>query len=1395
MLEYKSFEDATTELNKATKVDSLIIIAEHSVFGFNANITYKMSLIKNLLSAINKKSIKDIKLVYNYNVFHEPHRPNDFPYGTMNQPSSEYLDKLPEIIADSLRENSHVENFEFETLIYNKNQNFFAAGQTKYPASIFHFKLSQDALTLKIFQQEAPSFYINTVTPVISNQRSNESNELKITMSPSYNNLLFNTILRRVLEKNIKSLDEYFRQDITGNADLFKYAFPEKALIKSKLSSEETQERIRLRAIDKIKIGSATEELTIDAVDAVITKDQLIGWLDRCTKLKKLIIYNKNFTNEPGAIKDLLPVLAKQTELSELYISVGSEEKAREFFKELADLWANKLKESSDVKEFSCKVSFEKIILEISYSETAKKLIVNNGEKDRFKQPIYFDRTVKTFRNPDLLVSMSDFSSANAGVLYIIEDFFQKMPIRWPDKSNEVSNSKTPENNNSFLSKQKKFNHGLIVIKRLHEDSLEIQNYFKILSTGHPLVNSEPVIEIDLSYTKFKDKDEHYQELIGYIEKCNNLEKIKISHTDLTDQQLSQILGCLKKSAPKLYSLTIEQTKGFGDQSTGKLAEWLGDKSCLIGNLELIGLNLTNQLGGLKDKISVNKHLYRFSLQNSTISSADLVSIKEILDSKQNNLVEISLAVEKASILQDMNAFIKEFDTKSKKLGPKINVLALPYYDPNNNHQEGKKLANIISTKVPEKLKKNREETAKIFAAINSGDINEFAKSLEIVGIYARDERKNFLLHYAVNKEKLEIVNILIKRKFNPWLRDEQNKTTLDLAKEKNLVNIIPLLEDYEQNYSLTQPGEIIEKLSPAVSSRQKSQKRSALNSVASATPDTPSKKAKTGESSSSSLHAAPVPFASPNSNSSSTLQLPTNNTQIERTPLQNICLKAYQPHAVKYVSMLIDKSTQDINNDAGGLTALWLLLSDHYEHSHTDHPNKIQIARLLLKRGADISKGVNHPITGEKINILQRAAERGEYKLLKLFSERAHLDQLTEALKTAVEYGEIDCVAWLLSKGADPADVTEVLNTNTRQQKCYVLINKAKQQKTQPVPNAPLLWSQQLRVNYGARYTKRHKHVTIDLEAIHYQLAQQVAQWRQEKNELTSGRSSSSTDPIKETDHFCAASLIFIVSDRPHQPLGEHGRIAIEVPLHYTVEDKKDSHFAQFRNEDTLQVMEINGSNYERDEYTREQIRNRALLGHETPNLDETFPPGKPLVPNEDTASCQIYQKYQTGGDFERLFHHSEQALCLYLEDETNIEALVEKLNQEIKVQPGAKVSGVILSLHPERYPCANCGPALLGLQHPESDFMQKLTTALQEGGLVVSKNNGLRMIVTVSTDGKGRSADESQRTPVLKKDHDLYAIDLRHYATQPLLLQKDITQCNEAKHLKFTAHASKVN
>ena len=88
----------------------------------------------------------------------------------------------------------------------------------------------------------------------------------------------------------------------------------------------------------------------------------------------------------------------------------------------------------------------------------------------------------------------------------------------------------------------------------------------------------------------------------------------------------------------------------------------------------------------------------------------------------------------------------------------------------------------------------------------------------------------------------------------------------------------------------------------------------------------------------------------------------------------------------------------------------------------------------------------------------------------------------------------------------------------------------------------------------------------------------------------------------------------------------------------------------------------------------------------------------------------------------YNTLNHHTEQAVCEFLIQTTNIENIVQRLKTQIL--PNTKVLSVIIDIYSMRYVCDKCEIALLAMTHHDYLFIERLSDELDKHDIYISDN-----------------------------------------------------------------------
>ncbi|CAG2166136.1 unnamed protein product [Oppiella nova] len=99
-----------------------------------------------------------------------------------------------------------------------------------------------------------------------------------------------------------------------------------------------------------------------------------------------------------------------------------------------------------------------------------------------------------------------------------------------------------------------------------------------------------------------------------------------------------------------------------------------------------------------------------------------------------------------------------------------------------------------------------RENNRKLFSAISKGKVQKVEELLNSgvqVNVVDKNNKDNTPLHYAIEKNKKEIVKLLLKQQgININAKNDKGKTPRDLARDQNNQEILDMLEEHLQKHS-----------------------------------------------------------------------------------------------------------------------------------------------------------------------------------------------------------------------------------------------------------------------------------------------------------------------------------------------------------------------------------------------------------------------------------------------------------------------------------------------------------------------------------------------------------------------------------------------------------------
>jgi len=885
------------------------------------------------------------------------------------------------------------------------------------------------------------------------------------------------------------------------------------------------------------------------------------------------------------------------------------------------------------------------------------------------------------------------------------------------------------------------------------------------------------------------DAETYFDSLLFLVlPQLDHLEKLTITPEMPTKDLLKLLKKITSKPLSRLLKFSFENYNYEISIEIAKALASLLEQRTSLHSLNLSGTRLMNNLPLICKGVAASKTLVYFYLRRIDIKSADWIALRSLLIDSESLLV-LDLQHTLDNILE--NVLIEPGLNKPMKIR---SVKSIPHIDNRILKQSEK---NKLE-KLCENLNANFNRGQSLIDAIITGKkeikLNEktkpkpFADCVEN-SLYTYSENGDTLLHLAVKYKNEWVVQILIDKAINPWLRNKTQETALDLTDRAD--NIHRMLQNYCQTYStniIANKRPASPMLPPAASSLPQAKKPRIHNPSPSTSFSSPSLSA--SNSASSLIPISPSPLATkPNAHAPATIVsiLPRQITYFHR-----LCQQISQPSGwhwfEQYTRQLSDAELQQLANipDSTDFSPICLLLG--VDQAVTSSKHQVFAAHYLYEHKADIKKLFFDPLTGrDSSSLLHMAASRNNTAFAKWLSRlpQTKIDAIDDALQTPLHIATAllneDLVDWLIScdakayatnlQGHKPIDI--INNLLESSDLTYEQKEIAQRLQSKLDPNRQnrlkypaicdmLLWVKPMQVCYGGSLL--HKTVELNLEPIHHQLAADVKK-RREENPL-----NPSTDDKLDVnrDNLCAASITFVISDRPiTADSSQHGRRFITLPL--VIDDQDKANLQHYYGS-----MDLTNYDPIADESTSvlraidERIERLAASQYDE-KLTEHFP-------SSVKSSADYRNKMGQPRDFHALFHHSEQALFAYLEQKEHIDTLIMQLKHKLNELNCIKLYAVILSVHSERYMCDNCGISALAMQLKKSLFMRKLIECSIKHGFILPSGHQLVSLVTVTEEkepGNKKMTDEN---------HDEYTLDIRRYKYQPLILSQDINRAKKS-------------
>ncbi len=374
----------------------------------------------------------------------------------------------------------------------------------------------------------------------------------------------------------------------------------------------------------------------------------------------------------------------------------------------------------------------------------------------------------------------------------------------------------------------------------------------------------------------------------------------------------------------------------------------------------------------------------------------------------------------------------------------------------------------------------------------------------------------------------------------------------------------------------------------------------------------------------------------------------------------------------------------------------------------------------------------------------LHDAVERGNYRDVKLCLRSGECDVNAKntkgqiALWIALSQRNADMVHRLLAEPALAEGVLRDARDFFREERKtdnylneLLLLVEQRISNEQPVEPG-LQWVKSLNVVYGGR---GNKSIVIEGDK---QLAWLTLQNKFTQQRLSQPLESKEGETEKDVNgNPVTANLTFVVSKGRHYQHQHNERTTITIPLDFTLE------------------FHITHGN---ENYT-DRLKKRMRVA--------------------DDNHMDIDSQHSM---FANTYHHGEQALLEYLEQQDTVNKIVAQLLKNPGMR-GAKVYGVVLDIATPRYPCSNCQIAISGEQRSDSEFLKKLKSGLQRAGMQIPKFSDLRMITRVG------SYQAFEISAVTAEEHQKMLVDMRTCGNK-IILAKDLAAV-QSDHTQFTSRA----
>lgn len=829
-----------------------------------------------------------------------------------------------------------------------------------------------------------------------------------------------------------------------------------------------------------------------------------------------------------------------------------------------------------------------------------------------------------------------------------------------------------------------------------------------------------------LEFQKTKLTDDNVVLLAKLLaDKIFPLRTLNLANNEISQQGIAALVEALKESATFL-NLNVAFNR-IGDEGIKPLTELITHKSSSLASLNISYNDIKNEgLINLAKSLANNHSLIQLVLNGNPIPGTIVETLGNCL---KNNKSLTQLFLSGTNVNEEAaNRLIEildpsqdpQFAKKKKKPTGNSRLTNLLISHSKVTYNSGAKVSLFVN-KIKKYLNNNKQLAGVAIDAVVSGKLEKLKELLTngTVSIFIKNEEEDSLLNMAVKHSQYDIAKYLLESGINRKLFNKQGKTALDLAKEKEDEKMIALLT---QAVAMTKPSLVQALITPIKK---------------------PIKKRKNEEG--ETYHNL-------------------NKDEVLDELGEDIPFSNKKP---KFSDEVIEDANLNFLDD-DELTSLYVLVNDLLEKRDEEHKQRKKLKSIytLIKNGAQTNIFADDPILKVKLTVLHKAVAYDHYRLMKLILSSPNCDpnsldsQGWTALDWAINRNNLEIVNRLL---IDHRLALETVNSAMQH-----AAEKAKQQKTKnnnsdvidtivqllqkrhamklPAKESGIQFIQKFSVVYGSRNPK--KSVRINAEKEHAQLAVQNNFSRQR---LFEPEVDNKKDKIKDmAGNPVTASLAFIVSTKRYKQGENYKRCKIRVKIDFT------------------ENYHVNGA--DADDVVTEKAKERIIARAEAAPKD--IFDRKSFSPHHPETIEVLYKAAQENSDptYQQAFHHGEQALLNYLEQEQTIGAILNQLLHAEKFNQGCKVYGVILDIHSPRYVCENCEVGLLGVQNSEQSlFLKLLGQKLVSVGCILPQYSPIRMLIQAS----GYIPYHSEQ--VTDKEHELLTIDMR--ACQNLILAKDLS------------------